>query len=213
MADRKELLTQATDLGLEFPSNIKTAKLANLISEATGEPVAVEPAVAVETSSEAQGIAPGKLTADTVIPGLDDESAKLTRSALRHQKLRTPEQIQRNISRMAAFQRTRVIVACVDPKQQKIRNRLMTVSNDVVGDIRMAIPYNNANGWYVPNMMLSALREAKCVMMRDKKMENGDTTSEPYMGPMYNITVLPELTKQEVADLAAEQAKTGRLED
>jgi len=56
--ERNDLLIEANELGLDFPSNIKTTKLKAMISEAKGEPPAVDeiapksPAAKPEAESE-----------------------------------------------------------------------------------------------------------------------------------------------------------------
>ncbi len=58
--ERKELIDQANELGLEFPKNIKTAKLAGMVAEANGAPPPVDevappgPAVKTPGSDEEQ---------------------------------------------------------------------------------------------------------------------------------------------------------------
>lgn len=55
--ERQELLDEGNELGLEFPSNIPTNKLKNMIAEAKGEPPAIEddvvdPGPAVKADAE-----------------------------------------------------------------------------------------------------------------------------------------------------------------
>jgi len=57
--DRQALLEEGNELGLEFPSNIPNTKLKNMISEAKGEPPAIEddvvapgPAIKADTEEE-----------------------------------------------------------------------------------------------------------------------------------------------------------------
>ena len=112
----------------------------------------------------------------------------------------------RNKLRKEANKLIRVRVACMNPNKKEWEGEVFTVSNSVVGTIRKFVPFNAEEGWYVPAMILTMMRERKCQIFQTVKGPRGNKTRKGKLIPEFSIETLENLTPKELKALAVKQA-------
>jgi hypothetical protein len=99
----------------------------------------------------------------------------------------------------------------MSPFERQLPSTTIDVGNNVLGSIKRTIQFNEP--WHVEQIVLNALREKK---FRSKKERVDPTTRRTVytntMAKSYAIEILPDLTKVELAELAARQAATGAID-
>ena len=105
----------------------------------------------------------------------------------------------------------RVRITCMNPYKKDWDGEIITVSNSIVGTLKKYIPFNAPDGWHVPQMMLNALQERQCQTFYNEKSKNGVTIRKGRLIKEFAIEILPPLSKEELKDLAQQQAMAGRI--
>ena len=108
----------------------------------------------------------------------------------------------------------RIIVVPNDTNLSEYHGMIFTVGSSAVKKGKMVkkyVPFNNEQGWHVPNMIVENIQAAEVQKFRKETMPNGEKIMKPYMTKKFNVTILPDLTKQEMDELAAAQKARGGL--
>lgn len=106
----------------------------------------------------------------------------------------------------------RIIVTPNDPEMSGHAGLVFTVLVSSVNNgkaIKKYVPFNNEEGWHVPNIIYNQIANAEMQKFKSVKTTNGDTILQPYQSKKYNVQVLPDLTQKEVDKLAASQTARG----
>lgn len=99
----------------------------------------------------------------------------------------------------------RIRVTCMNPAKREWQGEIITAGNSLVGTHRKYVPFNG-EPWHVPRIIYNQLVERQCQVFhtvpdgRGGKMRKGKLIKE------FAIEVLPNLTKEELRDLAQRQA-------
>ena len=107
----------------------------------------------------------------------------------------------------------RVIVRSNDPLKRESQGEIFTVGNRSINGgrpIKKYIPYNNEEGWHIPNMLLDHLKAAETQIFK-KVTRNGQDFMEPTNIKAFNIEILPQLSKDELSTLQVKQKATGSI--
>tara|TARA_B110000211_G_scaffold144076_1_gene164477 strand:+ start:135 stop:725 length:591 start_codon:yes stop_codon:yes gene_type:complete len=107
----------------------------------------------------------------------------------------------------------RVIVRSNDPLKRESQGEIFTVGNRSINGgrpIKKYIPYNNEEGWHIPNMLLDHLKAAETQIFK-KVTRNGQDFMEPTNIKAFNIEILPPLTEDELSTLQVKQKATGSV--
>lgn len=105
----------------------------------------------------------------------------------------------------------RVIVNTRDPNKKDWPGEILSVGNSTVGFFKKYIPYGTE--WHIPNIMIETLKGKKVQIFVPKIDSRGNKTKIPKLINAYTIEELEPLTAAELADLAAAQQGSGRIED
>lgn len=109
--------------------------------------------------------------------------------------------------RMEANRLVRVVVNCMNPNKQLIEGEIFTVSNSVIGTVKKYVPFNIEAGWHIPYVIYLQLKERKCqVFFTVLDQKTGMKTRQGKLTNEFNVVILPQLTAEELKDLAALQA-------
>lgn len=181
--DEKELLrAEAKALGLNPHHMLSAEKLKVLIEEAKGNSNETATEEAIEAVS----------TQATITPLTEaEERAKVYQ-----------EQMQ--------LVRCRII--CHDPRKQALGGEIYSVSSDITGLVQKQIPYNEAfykNGYQIPRILVEMLKSKKFNQRTPTKVMVDTTPVERLnLSPtnLFTIIELPQLTEQELKELAHTQA-------
>lgn len=113
-----------------------------------------------------------------------------------------------------AMKLVRIRLTCMDPAKSDWPAEIITVSNDIVGDVRVAVPYKEEfyeNGYHVPNIIYQFLRERKYSSIKTTKGPKGPVQTT-IQANAYAIEVLPQLTPEELEDLRMQQAASKSID-
>nr|DAP09400.1 MAG TPA: hypothetical protein [Caudoviricetes sp.] len=105
----------------------------------------------------------------------------------------------------------RIVLTPNDPNKNQYNGEIFTVMNSKYGTVKKYIPFNNQNGWHVPNIMVQMLKEKEAQIFESKKV-NGKEQVQGKLIKAYNVQILPPLTAEELAALAQDQRARQGLE-
>lgn len=100
----------------------------------------------------------------------------------------------------------RIRVSCMNPNKKDWEGEIFTASNSVVGSFTKYVPFNNEEGWHVPQIILNQIKERQCqifVTVRDNK---GNRVTKGKLIKEFNVEILPPLSPEELKELADRQA-------
>ncbi|MEA2037020.1 MAG: hypothetical protein U9O94_05900 [Nanoarchaeota archaeon] len=106
----------------------------------------------------------------------------------------------------------RIIISPNDPLLNLQSGMIFTVGSSSVNKGRMIkkfVPFNNENGWHVPQIIFDQINNAQMQKFKTVKLPNGQKTSVAYLAKKFNVEVLPDLTKEEIDRLADAQKARG----
>ena len=117
-------------------------------------------------------------------------------------KMRRYQEIRDN-----AMKLVRVIVNCMNPDKQEWTGQFFQVSNRAIGDVTKFVPFNNENGLHVPYCIYQLMVNQTCPLYHNTKdKRTGIITSSSRLIREFNVVLLPDLTEEEMKQLAAQQA-------
>lgn len=102
----------------------------------------------------------------------------------------------------------RIRVSCLNPLKAQVPGEILTVANKYVGTVRKYVPFGEAtnNGYHVPKIIYNELKSRKFNSVTTRKGENGQMVVTQRLVPEFAIEVLPPLSKEELQQLARQQA-------
>lgn len=197
MPSELDMLKQrATMMGITFSNNIGVEALKKKIDDKMNE---------VPTEA---GAAPAALQAPVAAAPVAELQAQ-AEAPVKVLSLRQHLLLQ-------ATRLVRIRIACMDPKKQDLPGEFFTVANEYIGTVRKYVPFGEQtdNGYHVPYCIYEMLksREFLHIQTVTHPVTKVISTKTRYIKE-FAIEILPDLTKAELAQLAADQSASGRLED
>ena len=106
-----------------------------------------------------------------------------------------------------AMKLVRIRLTNLNPNKKDLNGEIITVSNRYIGTVRKYVPFNEAgeNGWHVPQIILDVMKDKRFLSIRTRRI-NGREVIDQSWAPEYAIEVLPQLTEEELQQLANRQA-------
>lgn len=98
----------------------------------------------------------------------------------------------------------RIRVTCMNPNKREWDGEIITAGNSVVGTHRKFVPFNVE--WHVPNVIYQQLLQRECQIFVTSRTKNGVQMRQGKLIKEFGIEVLPQLTQEELYDLAQQQA-------
>ena len=194
----KELSDELSNHGINMHFNTKRDKLVNALNNvdgiANGDDVSVSSkSKTAEQLAEEMGV--------TMLT--DNDIVDFQYNGVELEGLRKAE----------ANKLIRVIVRSNNPLKRDHAGDIFTVGNRKLNNgkaIKKYIPYNNEEGWFIPNILYEHLLAAECQIFK-KAVRNGQEFMEPQNIKAFNVEVLPPLTDDEVEKLRVKQKATGSI--
>lgn len=115
-------------------------------------------------------------------------------------KAQREARMRRNANRLV-----RVIVTCRNPNKSEWPGEIFTVSNSVVGSIKKYVPFDNTEGWHVPQIIVNMMRERKCQVFYTTKDNRGNKIRKGRQINEFAIEVLDPLTETQLKELGQRQ--------
>jgi hypothetical protein len=113
---------------------------------------------------------------------------------------------RRSRKRKEANKLVRIRVTCMNPAKKEWEGELFTAGNSLVGSFTKMVPFNNDEGWYVPQIILNQIQQRMCQIFTSTKDERGNTIRKGKQIKEFSVEILPDLTQEELRDLAQRQA-------
>lgn len=131
---------------------------------------------------------------ETKSPKQDDALAEESEGAIRFRKRREANEL------------VRIRVACMNPAKKEWEGELFTAGNSLVGSFTKFVPFNVEDGWHVPRIIYNQMVQRQCQIFFSSRDSRGNTIREGKLIKEFVIEVLPNLTPEELAELARRQA-------
>lgn len=115
----------------------------------------------------------------------------------------------------ASMKLVRIRIACLNPLKKDLPGEIFTVANDYIGTVRKFIPYGEAtdDGYHVPFCIYQMLEEKRFLNIRTiKDRRTGTNRIEQKWVKEFAIEILPQLTKEELKQLAQAQIAAGSVD-
>ena len=101
----------------------------------------------------------------------------------------------------------RVRITCMNPAKAEWEGEFITAGNSAIGSVTKYIPFTDADdGWHIPRVIYQQLAERMCQVFTTTTDARGNKTRKGKLIREFAIEVLPQLTKEELHDLAQRQA-------
>ena len=187
------LKARADLMGLSYHPNIGVDKLKERIEASiSGESVTEEAPVAKTTPEDS---APPAYTGEV----LTAAEFKMLQVRKRRQK---------------AGSLVRIRLVCMNPNKKDWEGEIFSVGSAKLGTFKKFVPFNgDEEGYHVPQIMLDMIRERKCSIFQTVKGPKGNKIRKAKLVPEFSVEELEPLTKDQLKDLAQQQAMSGSLLD
>lgn len=116
--------------------------------------------------------------------------------------------LRRQVIRVQALRLVRVKIQNLDPNDSALTGGILSIQNKYTGKISKYVPYGeeSENGYHIPYMMYEYLKQWKFPLRKEQKGGRfGVKTYKTVMVPKFNIEILPDLTYNQIKELAAHQ--------
>lgn len=100
----------------------------------------------------------------------------------------------------------RIRVTCMNPNKRDWDGEIFSAGNSTVGTFKKYVPFNADEGWYVPRIIYNMIVQRMCQVFVVKKTARGVSIKEGKQIREFAVEVLPNLTEEELHDLAQRQA-------
>lgn len=190
------LKSRAKMMGITFSNNISVETLrekiqAKMDGDAEGATKTPDAPVVDDASNAEQSVKPAASTAK--------EKKKTLRNFM----------IEENMKLV------RIRVTNLDPKKKELHGEFFTIANDFLGTVTKFVPYGEAtdNGYHVPYCIYKMLKNRKFLSIRTFKdrQNSNQIRIEQRWANEFALEVLPQLTPDELAKLAAAQTAGGNI--
>lgn len=206
--DIESLRARATALGIKFSGNTGAATLDKKIHDHLSTPPT--------TNEAAEAAQADILGTNEPLPEIVKQpkiKAPPTLAELQTMDLRDVnpknQALIRQIVRAKALVLRRVKIVNLDPADAELFGAIITVMNKYTGKVSKFIPFGDdtQNGYHVPQIILNHLLTQKFVMRKqNKNSQFGVKTYKTTYVSKFNVTILPDLTPDELKNLADRQA-------
>lgn len=177
------LKSRADMMGVTYHPSIGLEKLREKVNAAMTQPI----------SESAPVVAAPVVTAETAVQ-VETEGQRATR-------------LKRDASRLI-----RIRVTCMNPAKAEWPGEIISVGNAVIGSFSKFVPFNADDGWHVPNVIFKVLQDRQCQVFTTIIDSRGNKSRKGKLIKEFAIEVLPDLTPEELHDLAQRQAMAGSIE-
>lgn len=117
------------------------------------------------------------------------------------------ENERRNRLKREALALVRVRLTCMNPAKAEWEGEFITAGNGSIGSVTKFVPFVDADdGWHIPKIIYQQLAERMCQVFTTTTDSRGNKTRKGKLIREFAIEILPQLTKEELHDLAQRQA-------
>lgn len=113
--------------------------------------------------------------------------------------------------RREANELVRVRVTCMNPAKAEWDGEIFSAGNSLVGTVTKYVPFNNDEGWHLPRIVYNMMRDRMCQIFVNVKDSRGNTTRQGKLIKEFGMEVMPDLTQEDLDELARRQALSGSI--
>lgn len=201
-----KLKAEANELGIKFADNISAATLARRIAthkvaaqSRTEEPKTEVQAPVVESVVEikAEDVVVIPQVQETPMSIQDEIKQEVQEEAAK------VEVVKPLTPRENALRLIRVRVTPIDTSKRDYEGEIFSAGNAFIPTVRKFVQFNVPT--HLENILYQQLIEKEYQYFVSRKRPDGSEYREGKVGKAYSVEVLPDLTKEELAELAASQ--------
>jgi hypothetical protein len=196
--------TQDNDL----PQVSAEDELAALKQRATMMGIQFHPSIGLDKLREKVNAA---VTATPEAPETPEAQPEIDTAAI-NTAVETPGQKAKRLKDDAA-RLVRIRIQCMNPAKTEWPGEIISVGNSVVGNFSKYVPFGSDEGWHVPNIIYKALNDRMCQVFTTQIDSRGNKTRKGKLIKEFAIEILPDLTPEELHDLAQRQAMSGSIDN
>ena len=108
--------------------------------------------------------------------------------------------------RNEAAKLVRIRLTCMNPNKKEWDGEIITAGNAGVGTFKKYVPFNADDGWHVPYIIYQQLLHRECQVFVTVRDARGNKVRKGKLIKEFAIELLPQLTEDELKDLAQRQA-------
>lgn len=112
-----------------------------------------------------------------------------------------------------AMKLVRLRITNLNPDKKELHGEIFTVGNRYIGNVKKFIPYGEVteDGYHVPNVIYQQMKARKFLQIKTRKdpKNSGNMLVSTKWVPEFALEVLPQLTEEELKELARTQAASG----
>lgn len=166
--------------------------------------ISYHPSIGVEKLRE-------KLAAAMTEESGTDTQASDAAPAVEEPAQETEGQMRKRLRNEAA-KLIRIRLTCMNPAKKDWDGEIITTGNSVVGTFTKYVPFQAEDGWHVPQVILNVLQARECQIFTTVKTRNGVAVRKGKMIREFAIEILPQLTQEELDELARRQAMSHAID-
>jgi len=120
---------------------------------------------------------------------------------------------KRKRRRLEATKLVRIRLTCMNPLKKEWDGEIITAGNAAVGSIKKYVPFNQDEGYHVPHIIYEQLLARQCQTFYTERSKNGVQIRKGKLIREFAIEVLPQLTQEELDELARRQAAAHSIDN
>jgi hypothetical protein len=116
------------------------------------------------------------------------------------------EHVRNNRLRQEAMELVRIRISCMNPNKKEWEGEIFSVGNGLIGTQKKFVPFNNEEGWHVPRCIYNMIVSRECQVFVSLRDARGNAIRKSKIIKEFAVEVLPNLTTDELQELARRQA-------
>ena len=121
------------------------------------------------------------------------------------------EQFRRKYRSAAALRQDaarliRCRITCMNPAKKDWPGEIFSVGSAKLGTFKKFVPFNSPEPYHIPKIIYDMMVDKKCTVFYTEQDKRGNKIRKGRLVNEFAIEVLPPLTKEELSDLARQQA-------
>jgi hypothetical protein len=105
----------------------------------------------------------------------------------------------------------RIRVTCMNPAKKEWEGEIISAGNSIASFTKY-VPFNADDGWHVPYFIYEVMRDRECQVFQTITDSRGNKTRKGRLIKEFAIEVLPQLTQEELQELAQRQAMSKSID-
>ena len=196
--EKQILMDRCRKLGITFSNNATVETLKAKIAEKT-EGTKSEP--------EVQEKAPAVAEVNPLIVDGDESDEEFNARVMQLSPVQRKIAIRKRLEK-DALKLIRVRIANLDPKKKDLPGEIITFANKYIGTVKRYIPFGEAtdDGFHIEKCLFDILDNRRFLHLSSKKGKNGQPMIQQRYVKEFALEVMPQMTQEELAKLAAAQA-------